>query len=597
MNPMSSIHSDIDKIYIVMSNEPETDLECDVKSLITKVKNQILCVDDYTKRELRGLAIKLGKHNYKSLNMKVQKLLRHLSISNADNGALQQIDEEDEGDIKGSKDERDVKVSRQEKSPPPLSKHVDRPSAIIRHPEESRVSDNDTLLQLLFLSFSPQKKEKFLRTMLRPNKGVDTLSAAAKKGDLNDPVFDSLNTESLALAAVIQQKLSITDYFSIIMYCCLLRCHHKDKIKTVNLFAADGSVVTGARALLKTTMEVSSFQAESFTFNTFTEEQFAKFYEELIKLSPLQRQFWVVETQIEPIYEFSSDWMQKILQVVNKNVSVIKEILNQTGLNTFNQTPNPRARMIPNLSMVQVYLNTKHTHPVQLKPIIGCIEDVENLGEALQHHDVNTCFVSLAVPSSADFPYQGYDNFTRVNNFNIHYDYDLTYYTSVYRGELISAIPPARRQMFVNLAGAIRKVCQEPEYQQNEDIATLSTILYKQLMRMEFGRYWKQQKSPSNLIFLDSLREAFQAKFLHHLTHQMLRRNIEKTKQESTQENVLEIVEHGKWIMKQMYQNKELLNKISREFLAPYKSSELTPEEIEAMTEVLKGAITEKVSC
>jgi hypothetical protein len=338
-------------------------------------------------------------------------------------------------------------------------------------------------------------QQQYISKIARENsKEIAELVAAAEEGDLKHPIFGKQNMEMfpfLALAAYKDNLLALGDFSAIMGYWSALKYHPEEEIIIYKLFKEDDSIDLEVKAMLqKTLMYTNPEAAELFTTNILTEEQFAKFYAELHSLSPLQKQCMAVkdldkilqEVYINDLVPTQLKPYQPFLKMLNGETSIEKAIVEDTGINTFNEIEH-NYRLIPPLSMIQAFLNAKHAHPVQLDIILG------NGTTADLHQNGLDDWRIVSLP----FPLPEFDDFERADGFMVLRDYNMTFHDAAYHADVVSTIPPAHRRLYIFLADAIAKVSKQPIYAKNRDIQETSKRYYNRLVDMEFDSYRRKE--------------------------------------------------------------------------------------------------------
>lgn len=500
--PVLTVCEEIDRISYTAPGMPEHNITANIEPLMSKLLEYQECIksDEALKLKLsekyKNLISVLGKYNHTKLIAFIESknlsstLLKPEGVKRTPSEKVpgqKQMSDEGAGDpCFGKGTEFVYGEYRSPRLRPSTSQEATNQNKHTTRLKIDHKKDYDSLTVLL----TPVEQEIIAKMAQHPD--VNTLCDAAEAGDMSHAIFDRENFPYLALAAFKKQKLSIENLFFISMFWSILLVHKREKIKIVKLFTEDGLVNLEIKAMLQATMPTSS-HPDHVNSNNFTKEQFQKFYESLKIASPLQQQFWIVPS------------------LEDDQTTIIEAIFNKTGTNIFNRI-NSTERMIPNLSMMQAFLNARYKTPVILKPILGGRDEFIDKAST-----GDTCFVSLP------YPFKRLYNFDHVDGCKVRYDYDVTYY-NFHCGDIASTVPQKHRKLFIMLANCMDKAADDQldVYDELDEMETCCDILYSTFTDMQFKIY-RQQQTPNVIdCFCQSLIKTLPANFLRKFVNQNL---------------------------------------------------------------------------
>ncbi|MBY0463227.1 MAG: hypothetical protein K2Q34_08615 [Alphaproteobacteria bacterium] len=219
----------------------------------------------------------------------------------------------------------------------------------------------------------------------------------------------------------------------------------------IPLFNSDGKVNPKARELIQQTLHLQD-PLQSYQ-KLLTSQELDSFFEEMAKLPPLQRHFFLEKAR--PLTEFGKYTMPGLGYTTRTHIPTVRTAIETQylGLNIFSKCiDNDEAKfMIPSAGMMQTFLNVKFkNHAVRMNFVLGLssIEDIKNNGLTASR-DAALVFPGTFLPSTADTLPAKWTDFT---------------YHDFFHAIVVSCAAPATRAKTISLAQSIEHIANPALY-------------------------------------------------------------------------------------------------------------------------------------
>ncbi|NBO23879.1 MAG: hypothetical protein EBU93_01360, partial [Chlamydiae bacterium] len=334
-----------------------------------------------------------------------------------------------------------------------------------------------------------------------------------------DPIFAEENKNhfpKVALCAVLQNKLLVIDFASIMTYWTILKYHRKaDILKYQILNKGLNTLNEETLALLSKTFFITNPQIAS-DLKDFQIDLLKKHHEMIKKyalLSPMHRELWVVkDLQSDLKISKHEDRDTNFHAMIHDKIPLRQAIQELLGINAYGKIEQTGLRIIPQISQVQIHLDILFAkRSIKIQPI---------LGNATIHDLRENAFENGRI-CSLPFPLPNFENFERADGYVILQDYDMTHHDTVYHSRIVAAIPASHRRAFLLLADSIREVADSPEYASNLKFNSVAKRYYNRIIDMEFSEYLTKKPNHPKINFFWVLEHLIErmviSRYLSHL--------------------------------------------------------------------------------
>lgn len=219
----------------------------------------------------------------------------------------------------------------------------------------------------------------------------------------------------------------------------------------ISLFNSNGKVNPKARELIQQTLHLED-ALQSYG-KLLTSQELDSFFEEMAKLPPLQRHFFLEKAR--PLTKFGKYTIPGFSYTTRMNIPTVRTAIETQylGLNIFSKcTHNDEAKfMIPSAGMMQTFLNVKFkNHAVRMNFVLGLssIEDIKNNGLTASR-DAALVFPGTFLPNTADTLPAKWTDFT---------------YHDFFHAFIVSGATPAVRAKTISLAESIQHIANPALY-------------------------------------------------------------------------------------------------------------------------------------
>jgi hypothetical protein len=346
------------------------------------------------------------------------------------------------------------------------------------------------------------------------------LAHALNQGDWKNPIFQKIDASYYGLGALREGLITVEQLSTLLIYWFLQKNHPDTEIKVINLFEK-GEINPRAREIIIQTLKVAIIPDELKTqilkdeeIIYLNEKQIQSFFDK-IKTKPLSEQYFFVIPDFFPIPKNYSGLLE--------TATITQEINQSTGINVFCRfSENGKLlKMIPSLSMMQSYLDSKYSAPIKIHPVINIpsAQEIEENGLTHERYCSLPC-KDESLPKTADEFEAPSSEF---------FDHDF------YHAQLASTIPEAHQCAFIAFGRFIKSLEKEQKFNYLND---LLRIFYERLIDMEHVRYRKiDSKASSNdlsICFWKSISDSYLsaiARLAFIGLKTMRTKNIEKNQQ------------------------------------------------------------------
>ena len=332
-----------------------------------------------------------------------------------------------------------------------------------------------------------------------------------------DPIFAEENKNhfpKVALSAVLQNKLLVIDFASIMTYWTILKYHRKaDILKYQILNKGLNTLNEETLTLLSKTFFITNPQIAS-DLKDFQIDLLKKHHEMIKKyalLSPMHRELWVVkDLQSDLKISKHEDRDTNFHAMIHDKIPLRQAIQELLGINAYGKIEQTGLRIISQISQVQIHLDILFPKGgIKIQPILGnaTVDDLKK--NAFENGRL----------CSLPFPLPNLENFERADGFVVLQDYDMAHHDTVYHSRIVSAIPPSHRRAYLLLADSIHEVAHSPEYASNLKFNSVAKRYYNRIIDMEFSEYLTKKPNYQKINFfwcLECLIKDIENRYLTH---------------------------------------------------------------------------------
>lgn len=331
---------------------------------------------------------------------------------------------------------------------------------------------------------------------------IKSLCEAMEHHDWNHPIFQ--NSELFpyyGLAALKNNKLTISQFATLMGYWSILQHHEAKDIKVVKLFNEDGTPNEEAKQMIETTLHLYPqskplIQNMPMKENFLDKNQLDQFFAEMKKLPKSEQQFFVIP-DIQNPPKTGLDELTYLANMLTDKITISQEINYTPGINILNRIKDgeENKRIIPSLGMMQNFLNVCFgENAVTMKPKIGLglVEDIENNG--------------LTMTREFSIPFPGVDYPKMADYFQAKQEYDFMWH-DFYHAIIASHIPANHQKAFILIAKIVKDL---PSRGMPEEFKEYQNELYHRIIDMEHEPFRTAGIDNLSLAFYSSLNQLMQ---------------------------------------------------------------------------------------
>lgn len=328
------------------------------------------------------------------------------------------------------------------------------------------------------------------------NKITQLVQALEQRNWVN-PLFSSLDEFPYYAMEALNEGMITLEQFTTLMFYRMAVQYHKNakEIRSIALFVIDPLTKAPkpnpvARDLIQRTLRpvqtiLDPLYPESELLDEtkphLTDAQVDQFFEKMASKPLSEQQFFIAPD----IQDESSQEISEIVQdLLDRKRTISQDIKETVGINVFNRfllhspgKPDKKMRMIPSLSMMQIFLDVKFENPVKINPVI-CLSPIEAIWQNARERtrELAITFTNIKLPITADHLYAP--------------AYDFPYH-DFYHAIIASAVPQKHIEGFLILVEILEQMSEDRQF---ENIKHIIKEFADRILDMEKSYYRQDSK-------------------------------------------------------------------------------------------------------